>query len=62
MNNDDKMPPDKLPTPMEIIEKVLEDLKTIELRESEKEHLTEVASNLTDFLTAVKARLTKDAS
>jgi hypothetical protein len=53
---------DKLPTPIELIEKVLEDLKKLDLREAEKEHLTEVASNLTDFCSKVKARLSESAS
>jgi hypothetical protein len=48
---------DKLPTPIEIIEKILLELSKLELREGEKEHLTEIASNLTDFHHAVKNRL-----
>jgi hypothetical protein len=48
---------DKLPTPIEIIERILAEIKKFDLREGEKDHLTEIASNLTDFHHAVKTRL-----
>jgi hypothetical protein len=53
---------DKRPTPIELIEKILVELKKLELREGEKEHLTEVASNLTDFHHTVKSRIEKEKS
>jgi hypothetical protein len=44
-------------TPIEIIEKVLAELKNTDLHEADKERLTQVASQLTDFNTEVQKRV-----
>ncbi len=48
-------------TPIEIIENVLAELKKSELHEADKERLTQIASQLTDFNRALQQRIAQEA-
>lgn len=47
-------------TPIEIIENVLAELKKSELHEADKERLTQIASQLTDFNRALQQRIAEE--
>jgi hypothetical protein len=51
----------KMLTPIEIIENVLAELKKSELHEADKERLTQIASQLTDFNRALQQRIAQEA-
>ncbi len=47
-------------TPIEIIENVLAELKKSELHEADKERLTQIASQLTDFNRGLQQRIAEE--